>query len=122
MITVTTEDGGHTAQCTVTVPFAVIRLDEFYLVGWFNTVDGNRFKLVFNKPIKSESATPSSSLTNATVAISGSEVTISRSNGNFSTGTHDVTAESTDGDVLKVTVELTQSWWEYGLWVFTIIT
>jgi uncharacterized protein YjdB len=110
VITVTTADGGHTAQCTVTVPFAVIRLDEF-TSGWFNSVDGNRFKLVFNKPI--QSATAGSSLTNAAVAISGSEVTISRSNGNFNTGTHNVTVQSTDGDVLTVTVELTQSWWSY---------
>jgi len=112
-ITVTTEDGGYTDQCTVTVvQLAVIRLDEF-TSGW-GWIDGNRFKLVFNKPI--QSATAGSSLTNAAVAISGSEVTISRSNGNFNTGTHNVTVQSTDGDVLTVTVELTQSWWSGYDW------
>ena len=97
VITVTTVDGGYTAQCTVTVPL--------YATG----ISGgsSSFAVTFNKPM--QSATP---LPGTSVNVSGNTITVSRNSGDFSSGSYVLAVVATDGTSKTITVRLVVSgWW-----------
>lgn len=102
-ITVTTVDGGYTAQCTVIVPLYATEIS-----GGARSVT-----LTFNKFISSGSITTSG----VNSSVSGKTITFTKSSG-FNDGTYTVSVIATDGSIKNVNIRLSYSWlwgWDWSI-------
>ena len=105
VITVTTVDGGFSAQSSITVSIPSLRATG--INGSTSSYNRNWFELTFNNPIIS------ASMAGASDTVTGNTVRFTKTSGSYSTGRYTVTVTDTYNQQINVTVELSYSSW-YG--------